>query len=280
MPFKALDIKILDLVIQIVNYKTKKYLTDCVDSVIHDLENTNISYKILILDNNSGDDFRDLEEKYKQEKVEFHYSDKNLGFGGGHNFLVKKQISKYLFIFNPDTITEKGAIKTLFDFMEEHQESGMCGPRVLLPEKIFFWHKNIFWPKQFVFKEFFERFFKIKIFKKVNYLEFDPIVGSALFVRREAFEKVRGFDENLFLYFEERDLCNSLKKEGYKIFFVYDAVITHFYGKSDSSKKEKVEYFKQSRRYFYKKWYGKKKQIKMLEKEESPSNDRHLEKVL
>ena len=71
-----------------------------------------------------------------------------------------------------------------------------------------------------------------------------------------------------------------MKKEGYKIFFVYAAVIIHFYGKSDVLKKEKVEHFKQSRRYFYKKWYKKEKVNEMLEKEENPANDKHLEKVL
>lgn len=270
----------LDLAVQIVNYKTKKYLTDCIDSVISDLKDSSISYKILIFENGSGENLLDLEEKYKLKNLEFYYSDKNLGFGGGHNFLAKKSESKYLFILNPDTVIEKNSIKILFDFMEKHQVAGMCGPRVLLPQKHFFWHKNIFWPRKFVYKEFFEKFLKIRIFKDIAYLEFDPIVGSAIFARRSAFQKVSGFDENLFLYFEEGDLCNSMKKEGYKIFFVYDAKITHFYGKSDSSKKEKVEHFKNSRRYFYKKWYGEEKAREMLVKKENPANDKHLEKVL
>lgn len=269
-----------DLIIQIVNYKTKKYLADCIDSVISDLKNTGISYKILILENCSGEDLRDLEERHKEDKLEFYYSDKNLGFGGGHNFLAKKSESKYLFILNPDTVIEKNALKILFDFMEKNKEAGMCGPRVLLPQKHFFWHKNIFWPRKFVCKEFFERFLKIIIFKNLEYLEFNPIVGSALFARRKAFQKVTGFDENLFLYFEEGDLCNSMKKEGYKIFFVYDAKITHFYGKSNTSKKEKVEHFKNSRRYFYKKWYGEEKAREMLKKEENALNDKYLERVL
>lgn len=58
----------LDISIQIVNYKTKKYLKDCVDSVIHDLENTRILYKILILENGSGED---LSDSSKKEKVEY-----------------------------------------------------------------------------------------------------------------------------------------------------------------------------------------------------------------
>ena len=270
----------IDIAIQIVNYKTKAYLSRCIESVLKDMRDSGIVYRVIVLENGSGDDLRDLEDSYKGELVDFQYSGKNLGFGGGHNALSKKLESKYIFALNPDTHIEKGAIKILFDFMEAHPEAGMCGPRVLLPEKNFFWHKKPFWPKQFVWKEFFERYFGIRIMKNIAFLEHDPIIGSALFIRRDAYEKVGGFDEYLFLYFEEGDLCNSLKKEGYGIFFVYDAIVVHFYGKSDVSKRRKVEEFKKSRRYFYIKWYGEEKAKEMLAKEENILNDKRLEKVL
>ena len=66
----------------------------------------------------------------------------------------------------------------------------------------------------------------------------------------------------------------------YKIFFIYDAVVIHLYGKSSMSKSEKVRYFKESRRYFYKKWYGEEKARKMLAKEEISLKDKILEKFL
>lgn len=270
----------LDVIVQIVNYKTKPYLLVCLDSIIGDLEDSKISYEILVLDNHSGDDLRDLEERYKSEKTEFYFSDKNLGFGGGQNFLAGKHESKYLFVLNPDTEVKKGAIKKLFDFMESYPEAGMCGPRVIVASRNFFFNKIVFWPKVFVWKQFFEDFFKIKIFGDIKYAEYDPIIGAALFIRRTAFSKVGGFDANLFLYFEETDLCNSLKKAGFKIFFVYDAVIKHWYGRSDVPKKIKADYFKQSRRYFYKKWFGEKEACKILLKEESSWKNKFLERFL
>jgi len=269
-----------DIDFQIVNYKTKKFLPDCIDSIITNLKNSNISYKILVLENNSGDDLDYLKEKHKSEKVEFYYSDKNLGFGRGQNLLAEKDDGKYIFALNPDIIFYKGTVEVLFNFMEAHPEAAMCGPRVELPEKNFFFHKNIFWPKVFVLKNFFERFLRLKVFPNMKFTEYSPIIGSALFIRRKALEEVGGFDENLFLYFEEGDLCNSLKVAGYKIFFVYDAIIKHWYGKSGVPKHDKVEYFKQSRRYFYKKWFGEEKARKMLAKEEGDLNDRFLERNL
>ena len=243
----------LDLVVQIVSYKTKKYLSDCIDSVINDLRGSDISYKILIFENGSRDNLADLEEKYKNKQVNFYYSDKNLGFGGGHNSLAKKfPQSKYLFALNPDTIVAEGATKTLFDFMNGHLEAGLCGPKIF--EENFRSHKKVFWPKIFIIKDFFERFLKIKILKSINVLEFNPLQGAAWFFRRAAFNKIGGFDENLFLYFEEGDICNSLKTAGYKIFFVYDAVVNHIYKSRTISEEEFSKYFEESSRYFYKKW--------------------------
>lgn len=269
----------LDVSIQIVNYNTKKYLIECIDGVLAGLKDSGLNYKIVVLDNASQDDLSDMWSRY-DEQVVWYDSEKNLGFGGGHNLLAQKTDSNYIFVLNPDTQVEGDTIKVLFDFMEMHATAGMCGPRVFLPEKNFFFHKMVFWPKKFTLKEFFERFLKIRIMKKIMFLEHDPIIGAALFIRRDAFRKVGGFDENLFLYFEEGDLCNSLKKAGYKIFFIYNALVTHLYGKSDVSKKGKVEEFKKSRRYFYKKWYGEEKAKQMLALQENPVNDKYLEKVL
>jgi GT2 family glycosyltransferase len=242
----------LDVVIQIVSHKTKRYLPDCLDSVIADLKNSGITYKILILENGSGEDLSDIERRYKNEPIAFYYSDKNLGFGAGHNFLSNKEKGSYLFALNPDTIVSNGAIKKLFSFMEAHQEAGLCGPRIEQPLG-FRYLKWTFWPKQFTARRFFEKFLHIHILRNTNVLEFNPIHGSALFFRRKAFEAVGGFDETFFLYFEEGDICNSLKMEGWKIFFIYDAKITHFYYQSEAQP-QNIKFYEESKAYFYKKW--------------------------
>jgi hypothetical protein len=216
------------------------------------LKDSGITFKILVLENGSGEELSDLENQYKKKPVIFYRSDENLGFGAGHNFLAKKEKSRYLFALNPDTIVSKSAIKKLFKFMEAHPHAGLCGPRV---EEIpgFWWHKRTFWPKQFTLKSFFEKFLKINILIGTTVLEFNPILGSALFFRRKAFEEINGFDKNLFLYFEEGDICNSLKMKQWKIFFVYNAVMTHFYERSEI-KPQNSRSFQESKNYFYKKW--------------------------
>ncbi len=239
-----------DIAVQIVSYETKRYLPACLDSVIDGLMDSGIAFKILILENGSGEDLSDIEESYRGKPVVFYYSEKNLGFGAGHNFLTKKENGKYLFALNPDTVASKTAIKKLFDFMESHPEAGLCGPRV--EESLgFWWRKWAFWPKLFVVKSLLKKYLRIEIARNAMALEFNPIIGSALFFRRKAFEEIGGFDEHLFLYFEEGDICNSLKMKKWKIFFVYDAMVTHFCKRNEA---RHAKIFRESKEYFHKKW--------------------------
>lgn len=242
----------LDVVVQIVSYKSKQYLSNCLDSLIEGFRDSDITFEILILENGSGEDLAEVENKYKSERVAFYYSDKNLGFGAGHNLLSTKKKSTYLFALNPDTIVAKDAIKKLFNFMEAHPEAGLCGPRV--EEPFGFWqHKRVFWPKKFIAKRFFEKFLGVNIFKDTKALESNPILGSALFFRMSAFEAIGGFDEHLFLYFEEGDICNSLRTRKWKIFFIYDAVVTHFYYRKHFQHKN-ARIYQESKTYFLQKW--------------------------
>ncbi len=72
------------------------------DNILNDLKGSSINYVINILDNDSEDNLSYLEEKYAKFAVKFYFSDKNLGFGGGHNLLAKKASAQYLLLVNPD----------------------------------------------------------------------------------------------------------------------------------------------------------------------------------
>ncbi len=58
----------------------------------------------------------------------------------------------------------------------------------------------------------------------------DYLTGAFLLVRRDAFDRVGGFDEDFFLYYEEVDLCYRLRREGFKTVFVPSVVIEHQVG--------------------------------------------------
>ncbi len=72
--------------IQIVNYKTKSYLLDCLASIVTDLKSFDGKYSIAILDNASGDDLSDIPRLFSENNIRIIKSNKNLGFGGGTQF--------------------------------------------------------------------------------------------------------------------------------------------------------------------------------------------------
>ncbi|MDZ7765253.1 MAG: sugar transferase [Melioribacteraceae bacterium] len=79
-----------------------------------------------------------------------------------------------------------------------------------------------------------------KLFAKYNltYLdenktyEVDAISGSFMMMRREVYEKTKGFDPQFFMYGEDLDLCYRTQQEGYKVYYVHATEIIHYKGES------------------------------------------------
>ena len=72
--------------VQVVNYRTRRYLERCLETVVSDLESTALRYEINLLDNASGEDLADLAGSVANGRA--FTAPANLGFGGGHNLLA------------------------------------------------------------------------------------------------------------------------------------------------------------------------------------------------
>jgi hypothetical protein len=228
-----------DISIVIINYNTAKYTLECIDSVVKHT-NTSLSYEIVVVDNNSKpSDFAHLKNNFPQQAgISLQRSVINTGFGGGNMFGAQFTNGKYILFLNNDAMLLNDGLSILFDYMEKHPEVGVStaqnydehqkhvisfdhdkGIRKLLLGRSFL-EKN--WPKQFPKrkKEYTEPV-------TVNFVN-----GAFMFFRREAFEHVGGFDTNIFLYFEEMDICFRLRKAGYTSVLVPEAKILHYQGVS------------------------------------------------
>ena len=62
--------------------------------------------------------------------------------------------------------------------------------------------------------------------------EVDLISGACMLIKKEVFDAVGLFDENFFMYTEETDLFYRIRKAGWKVQFLSEAEIIHFWGKS------------------------------------------------
>lgn len=257
-----------DLSVIIINYNSFEFTRECVQSVLKNTTST-VSYEIIIVDNASKkEDYAGLKNYIsglKYSNVRLYRSRINTGFGGGNMYAVQFANSKYYLFLNNDTLLINDPIKICFDFMEKTEDAALCGPQIFNEHQIkevSFDHftslgREIFGKKmlEFVFPG--TKPNRRKLYTKP--LSVDYVNGSFMFFRARDFDSVGGFDTNIFLYFEESDICYRLKKKNKKTYFIPSASYLHYQGKSIGNTswniKTKIE-LKTSMFYVIRKNYG------------------------
>jgi GT2 family glycosyltransferase len=251
----------IDLSIIIVNRNTKEYLLPCVKSIFDKREE--ISREVIVVDNASQDGSAS-EVKKTFPFVRLIKNERNLGFARASNQALRKASGRYILLLNPDTQVREGAIENLASFMESHAEVGVAGVQLLNGDGS---KQNSIanFPSlttELLNKSLLRRLFPKKFpGKEKNYpepIEVDSMIGACMMVRRDVFDQVGLLDEEYFLFLEETDWCYRIKRAGWRIYYVPQAEVYHFQGKSAEKEKKRarVEYFR-SRYHFFKKNKGK-----------------------
>ena len=197
----------------IVTYKTKlNVLKNCLDSLD---KNINI---VLIENSKKFKEKAPLIKKYKNLKI--YCTGSNLGYAKGNNFGLKKINTKYAIILNPDTICQKNFFKNLNEIIKNLKDFHLIGCQYsekLSHNQAGFFNKDI-----------------KKKFK--NLTKVDWVKGFTLIINMNKFKTKKVFDENYFLFFEEIDLCKSIKKKSGNVFFSKKLKIKHLGFKSSTGK--------------------------------------------
>ncbi len=227
----------MDISIVIVNYKSKEKLCACLKS-ISDSDLKDISYEIIVIENNSGDDLREL----KKNIIDFKLveSDRNLGMGGGNNLGIRISQGDFVLILNPDTILKEDSIKILLDYIKNNPDVYIVGPK-LLNIDLSLQLSCSYFPRPWtpIFRRtFLGRFFKehlnwflMKDFSHDIIKEVDWLMGSCLMIRKEGFE---GFDERFFMYFEDIDVCRRAWKVDKKVVYNPKAEVIHHHARESA----------------------------------------------
>jgi GT2 family glycosyltransferase len=250
----------MDVSVIIVNYNTCDLTLQCISSIFE--KTNNIDFEIVVIDNASEDEScTSIREKFPQ--VILVESKINLGFGKANNMGVEIANGKYLFFLNSDTIILNNSINVLFHFNEENENKlkiGISGG-ILLDEKM--QETASFGPlptKINMLKSILEllpRFTKMtsnkaRFFKTNGYVEVGYVTGADMFLSKSAFNKIGGFDSNIFMYYEETDLQLRLKRANYYNYIIAGTQIIHLEGASFSSvKKNNVKRMMVEKSMFY-----------------------------
>jgi len=226
----------MDISIIILNYKSRGLVLNCIKS-IKEADFSGLKYEIIVVDNNSEDSLSEI-LAWQYSEVKFIQNKYNLGMGGGNNVGIKVAKGKYIVIMNPDTIAFVDTFKKIHEFMELNSEVGLAGPKQFYPDKTvqascYRWYKLLtpIYRRTFLGKLKFGKKdlsrFLMKDFDHNSSQEVDWLLGSFLFCRTKALEKVGRFDERFFLYFEDTDLCRRFWQKDWKVVYFPESKLIH-----------------------------------------------------
>lgn len=234
----------VEVTISIVSYKSKDLLKNCIDSIIRSTKETD--YEIVVVDNCSEDGSAELVKKHFPD-VNLIENKENVGFGRAHNQSFRVSRGRYFLILNPDTIVFQEAVNKMVKFMDSNDRAGVVGCKIWWDNDKNFMFPDLrihslktalfqfspfcrFFPNSALSKWYWKSAYRLWNAKKP--IEVEGITGGLMMVRRKAFEAAGMFDENFFLFFEEHDLLKRIKEAGWKIFYLPDAEIQHYFEES------------------------------------------------
>ena len=239
--------RLMDLSIIIINWNSANYLRECLRS-IH-LHTQDISFEIIVVDNASYDGCAEMLAR-EFANVVFIQSEENLGFSRGNNLAVKHSSGETLLFLNPDTEVKGPALAVLLKSIQTLRKAVAVGARILNADGTV--QTSCLLPFPTIANEILDADLLRKLAPTARIWGMKPlfaqdsvpksvegISGACLMTRRDVFQTVGGFSEDYFMYYEDMDYCLKVRNAGWSNYFIPDAVVIHFGGKSSGGDNNK-----------------------------------------
>ena len=200
------------------------------------------SIKILIIDNSKDYHLKKIFKKKRNIKI---YFNKNNGYGSSINYAFQKIKTPYFLVTQPDVIgIKEDSLLKFYKYSKKLKDNfSVIGPHFRNASKKGHFQTNL----------------------KFNIKEIHNVHGSTMFFNKKTFSKIKGFDKNIFLYWEETDFTRRAIKKGYKAYQLNEVKVIHEKGKAvktnNTADRLKLEilytwHFIWSKYYYYKKHFG------------------------
>ena len=207
-----------------INYNQLQLTCQLLDSL------RKLSYpavEIIVVDNHSKEDPTSVITAQYPE-VKLIVSNENLGFSGGNNLGISASRGEYIFFLNNDTEVQTGALEPLVELFRTHPEAGVASSMLVY----FNSNETIQYAGSTRIDPFTGRSKRLGHMEKdtgqyTEVRETELAHGAAMMVPRRVIDKVGMMPELFFLYYEEVDWCESIKRAGHKIFFVPSSKVYH-----------------------------------------------------
>jgi N-acetylglucosaminyl-diphospho-decaprenol L-rhamnosyltransferase len=216
----------VDLSIVIVNWNVRALLQRCLLSLNTGDAGSSSAFEteIIVVDCASSDGSVDMVRREFPE-AQVIASDQNLGYARGNNVGMAEARGRYALLLNPDTEVVGDALAKMVRYLDEHSAVGALGPALRYPDGAIQSSRRRFPTPATAFCEstlLHQWFPNNRVAGLYHFADRPPdrhqsvdwLVGAALMIRREAWQKVGPLDEGFFMYFEELDWCRRCRSAG------------------------------------------------------------------
>ena len=202
----------------IVCYKSSEALKLLLLSIPKEIE-------VILVDNSQDEETRKIADAYDCILIQ---NKENIGYGSACNLGATKATGNYLFFVNPDSEIQPNALEELVKAAKNYPNASAFNPKIINKVgKQSFKRRSVLLARS----EWMSRT------SPTSDREVSVLSGAAIFIKKENFLKVSGFDEKIFLYHEDDDISIRLKDEIGSLMYVHNSVIKHIGGSSSSRDK-------------------------------------------
>lgn len=227
----------MSVAVLIVNFRTPDLTIDAIRSALAEPEAT----EVIVVENGSGDDsYERISLAFEGElRVTVIQSLENLGFGRGNNLAAEHATAEFLFLLNSDATTQPDCLMLLLARWDDLKNPGILAPAIRNASD------NSLQVDTFGVMPTAGRLLTRATKRNdLAWLEPDWVSGCAMLIKRIDFEAVGGFDEDVFMYYEDVLLCRAIRGLGKSIHRCVEAAVTHLGGASASgSLTQKKQYY-------------------------------------
>ena len=240
----------------VLNFNRPKDTIACLKSI----EKSDSKVKTVVVDNNSNDNSLEEIRNFIGEKKNFELllSSENKGYSGGNNTGIKKSLSEgadYVIVINNDTEISRNTISTLVAVAESDERIGMISPKIYfakgheykkgykksdLGKVIWYAGGKIDWANVYGSTKGVDQVDKGQ-FEESS--ETDYATGACVLITRKVLERAGMFDERYFLYYEDTELSQRVKDNGFKVWYSPRTHIWHKAGSTTGIGNELNDYF-------------------------------------
>ena len=205
------------LKIIIINYNGAKFIHNCLESALNQLNFFN-AFEIIVVDNASTDDSVKILNQY-DDKITLIKNNENVGFAAAHNQLIDLLDTPYIWLLNNDTEFRHDVdiLTPIITYLDNHQDVVGLSPKLL----------NTDGSLQNQGSGLSSWKYKKNQISPVSFLS-----GASLFIRTQFFKDINGFDANLFFYNDDIDFAMQVKKHRKKMIYFPILAVTHHGGLS------------------------------------------------